>query len=112
MSSKRKVESVTDAAADIRAVFPRHAPKLLARLLGVPVGTAHEWVYRRMPEARRKDVALALIAECDRLEAVIADTRRRWKEVADDADEAGGALARRQADRARAPARRMGGEVK
>jgi hypothetical protein len=105
MSSKRKVESVMGAAADVRAIFPRHAPKLLARLLGIPVGTAHEWIYRRMPEARRNEVALVLLAECDRLEMMIADTRRRWEGVANAPD---GSVARGKAAVARPEADRVG----
>jgi len=67
--------------------------------MGVPHETARHWAFRRLPDARRKEIALALIAECDRLQTLISQTRQRWAEVA---DEAGGALARGEADPRRA----------
>ena len=86
MDSYKKVEpAVSDVAADLRAIS-RHAPKLVALKLRVPVGTAHEWLYRRLPDARRKEVAAVLLAECARLERLIADTRRRWGDAADEAN--------------------------
>lgn len=79
MSSKQKVEPpVSDVATDLRTIS-RHAPKLMARMLGIPVGTAHEWLYRRLPESRQEDVRAVLLAECNRVEALIAETRRRWE---------------------------------
>jgi hypothetical protein len=101
----KTVESVSEAAA-IRAVLPRHTVKRLAHLLGLPLGTAHEWVYRRVPQrAISGDRADALIAECDRLSLVIAAARRHWAEAR---DEAGGVVAGRKAAEAGAPADRMG----
>ena len=87
----------------------RHWPKRLARLVGVPTETARFWVYHRMPEARRAQVARAILAECDKLEAAIAETRRRWGEIA--GDEAAGAVGGRPDDAPGAPTRRMGGGV-
>lgn len=63
-------------AALLAPELGRHWPKRLARHLGVPVATARHWVYRRAPVARRGDIADAIIAECVRLTAVIAETRR------------------------------------
>ena len=87
----------------------RHWPKRLARLLGVPTETARFWVYHRMPEARREQVARAILAECDKIEAAIAETRRRWGENA--GDEAAGAVGVREDDAPRAPTRRVGEKV-
>lgn len=78
----------------------RHWPKRLARLVGVPTETARFWVYHRMPEARREQVARAILSECDKLEAAIAETRRRWGEIA-------GRLALWAADRMTRLARRL-----
>lgn len=86
MDTHKTVESVSDAAA-IRAVLPRHPVKRLARLLGLPLGTAHEWVYRNLCAARRRELALALIAELDRQDAEErADARRQLIEMAGKSD--------------------------
>lgn len=87
MSSHQKGERVTSATATLPPEFARHWVKRLARAMGVPQETARHWAFRRIPDARRKEIALALIAECDRLEAAIQDTRRRWeREATDEAD--------------------------
>ena len=102
MSSHQKCEPLT-------ARFPpelcHHWVKRLARLMGVPIETARHWAFRRIPDARRKEIALALIAECDRLQTLISQTRQRWAEVA---DEAGGAVARGEVDPRRALPGRVG----
>ena len=92
------------ATAFMAPELSRHWVKRLARSMGVPTETARCWIYRRLPDARRKEVALALIAECDHLEALIIETRRRWAEVA---NETGGAVARGAAD----PLRPLPGRV-
>jgi len=93
----------------LTARFPpelcHHWVKRLARLMNVPHETARHWAFRRIPDARRKEIALALIAECDRLQTLISQTRQRWAEVA---DEAGGAVARGEADPRRPLPRRVG----
>src|SRR5947209_4403077 len=109
MESHKKGESVSEAAS-IQAVLPRHTVKALARLVGVPPETARSWLYKRMPLARRREIAAALLAECDRLEQVIADTRRHWAEAA--RDEASGAMAVGETDRPRPAPGRVGGAVK
>jgi len=78
---------VTSTAA-IDGALSRHWPKRLARSVRVSVETARFWIYKGMPDRRRREIAQAVLAECDRLEAVIADTRRRWGEVANEADRA------------------------
>ena len=55
---------MTDAEA-IRAVFPRHTMKQLARLMGIPLETARHWLYRNLSPMRRREVALALLAKWD-----------------------------------------------
>lgn len=89
-------ESEVTTTAAIDGAIARHWPKRLARAVGVPLETARFWIYKGMPDARRREIATALLAECDRLELVIADTRRRWEGVADEADRAaaGGAAGR------------------
>jgi hypothetical protein len=82
-----------------------HWVKRLARLMGVPPETARHWAFRRLPDARRKEIALALIAECDRLQTLINETRQRWSEVA---DETSGAVARGTPDQQRSPPGRVG----
>lgn len=66
MSSHKKVESAVSEAAVIRAIWPGGRTKRLARLCGVPLGTAHEWLYRHLSAARQREIARALLAEMDR----------------------------------------------
>lgn len=102
MSSHRECEPLT-------ARFPpelcHHWVKRLARMMSVPHETARHWAFRRLPDARRKEIALALLAECDRLQTLVDETRQRWAEVA---DEVGGVVARGEADPQRPPPRRVG----
>ena len=81
MSSKEKVESVSGAEV-IREVLPQHSVKRLARMLNLPLGTAHEWVYRRLSSERRRELALALLAELDEQEVARGALRRRLAEWA------------------------------
>jgi len=81
MATHGTVELVSDAAI-IRAVLPKHGAKRLARLMNVKIGTAHEWVYRRFSAARRRELALALIAELDQQDAERARVRTRLIEMA------------------------------
>lgn len=76
MHPQEKVESVTDAAV-IREVLPRHSVKRLAGLLNLPLGTAHEWIYRRLSSARRRELAGALLAEMDQQDVARTALRRR-----------------------------------
>ena len=65
--------------------FRRHWPKRLAAATGVPVSTAKFWVFRRVPAARRREVALAALAECRRVRGMIEEMERAlWAEVADE----------------------------
>lgn len=77
-------------AAVIKAVFPRHPVKRLSRLLGLPLGTAHEWVYRNLSAARRREIACALIEEFDRQDREErAAVRQQLQEMARSGDEVG-----------------------
>lgn len=69
-------------AVAIRTIFPKHAPKLLARSMGVPPGTAHEWFYRRFSSSRRAELAKALLSEMDRQDVERSALRRRLAEWA------------------------------
>ena len=83
---------MTDAAT-IRAVYPAHTMKMLARLMGVPLDTARTWLYRHLSAARRRELALALIAELDRQDAEErADARRQLLEMAGGINAVGGEM--------------------
>lgn len=85
MDTNETVEPVSDTAA-IRGVFPRHPVKRLARLLSVPLGTAHEWMYRRLSNSRRREVARALLAEMDRQDVERSALRYRLAQWAAEVD--------------------------
>jgi len=53
------------AADDFRLVYPRHTMKRLALAMNVPLDTARHWIYRGIAPRRRRELALALIAELD-----------------------------------------------
>lgn len=57
------VGAMNEAAA-IRALFPKHTEKRLAGLMNVPLGTAHEWLHRRLSSKRRRELTEALLTEC------------------------------------------------
>lgn len=97
MGTPNSGESQVTATAAIERDLSRHWVKRLARSMGVPTETARCWIYRGLPVARRQEIAHALIAEADRLEQLIAETRKRWEGVA---NEPSGSVARGQADRA------------
>jgi len=110
MSSHRKYEpDMTAITARLPPELCHHWVKRLARLMGVPTETARHWAFRRLPDARRKEIALALVAECDGLLTLVTQTRQRWQGVA---DETGGAVARGKADPHRTPPGRVGSKVK
>jgi hypothetical protein len=73
-----------DEAAAIRAVYPRNTMKMLARLLGMPLDTARHSLYRRFSSARRRELAVALLAEMDAQEVERGAVRRRLAEWAAD----------------------------
>jgi hypothetical protein len=66
------------AATDLRVVYGPNAAKKIARRFGIAVVTAKVWLSGRTPTARQGEIATALLAECDRLETIIAETRQRW----------------------------------
>jgi hypothetical protein len=65
MYSPNPCEKDMSDEAVVRAVLPRNGPKHLARLLAVPLETARHWYYRNLSAGRRREVALALLAELD-----------------------------------------------
>ena len=69
-------DKMTDAGT-IRAVYPRHTMKLLARAMGVPLDTARTWLYRHLSSARRVELATALLAEMDKQDVERTAVRRR-----------------------------------
>ena len=93
------------AAADLRLVYGHGAAKKIARRFGIAVVTAKSWLAGHSPSAREQEIARALIADCLELERAIADTRRRWAEVA---DATGGAVAGGTVDCGGAAAGRVG----
>lgn len=76
---KKRAMTAHDAigAADIRAAFPNHTMKQLARALGAPIDTARALLYRGVWPSRRREVALAIIAELDKQDAERARVRAR-----------------------------------
>jgi hypothetical protein len=74
---------VTDESI-IRAALPYHGPKRLARLMAVPIETARHWYYKHMSSARRRELAMALLAEMDAQEVERGAVRRRLAEWAAD----------------------------
>ncbi len=113
MSSHRTYEpDVTDQAL-IREVFPAHGPKLLARLMAVPVNTAHHWLYVHLSASRRRELALKLLAELDQQDRRRADVRQQLETIAyGERGEVGGARAGEAAgDAAMPPTSTPAGEV-
>lgn len=72
-------EQISDIA---RAIHPRDTLKWLARLLDVPIGTARHWLYVKFSSDRRRELALALLAEMDRQEIERSALRRKLAEWA------------------------------
>lgn len=102
MASHKNCEDagMTDADA-IRAVYPRHTMKRLARAVGVPLDTARHWLYRHLSADRRREVATALLAEWDeedRRRAVCREYLERMA-VGDEMDRAGDRVAAPQTRR-------------
>lgn len=70
----------------LQAVLPANGPKLLARLIGTPLTTAKRFYYQNLSGKRRREVALALIAEMDRQDRRRAVIRQQLERmVGDDA---------------------------
>jgi hypothetical protein len=86
------------AAADLRLIYGPNAAKKIARHFGIAVVTAKVWLSGRTPTARQGEIAEALLAECDRLETIIAETRKRWA-IGETSDETLGVVAREDLDR-------------
>lgn len=77
--SEKKPVNEADA---IRAVYPRHSMKWLARKMGVPLDTARHWLYRHFNEAQRKELAKALLKEMDEQDVQRSALRRTLAEWA------------------------------
>ena len=75
MSSQRNCD-VNDAAA-MRAVYPRHTMKRLAVAMNVPLDTARHWLFRKMSDGRRRELALMLLKEMDEQEVERTAVRYR-----------------------------------
>lgn len=71
---------MTDADL-IRAVYPRGTMKRLARAMGAPIDTARHWLYRSLSPARRRELAVTLLAEFDRQETERAAVKARLMEI-------------------------------
>lgn len=92
MSPQEKVEPRVNDAAIVRAVLPRHTAKRLAALMNVPLGTAHEWLYRTFSASRRREIAMALIAQLDREDEQRQVYRRQLTRMAANDDQMGSAV--------------------
>src|SRR4249920_1627847 len=83
MSPQRNCEDARMSEAElIRAVFPRHTMKLLARLFGVPIDTSRHWLYRHFSVARRPELAVRLLAVMDQQDRRRAVVRRQLEAIA------------------------------
>ena len=82
MALHQKGKSVSADTAALPSEFSRHWCKRLAHAMGVPHETARYWTFRRIPDARRAEIASAMIAECDRLRESIENTRQEWLGIA------------------------------
>lgn len=101
MSLYKTYEPGVSVTAAIEPALGRHWVKRLARRMGVPTPTARHWIYIKMPVARHAEIAEAILAECDVLEVMIAETRQRFR---GEIHEAAGELARGEARAASPPA--------
>lgn len=97
--------------AVLRAVLPSNGPKLLARLLGSPVETARHYFYRHLSASRRREVALALLAELDRQERRLAVVRQHLEQMVGDHAQVAGSLAGDQVVEARGQANKAVSEA-
>lgn len=66
----------------IRAVFPRHTVKLLARMMDVPFPTARHWVHVHFSAARRHELATKLLVEFGRQDERRAAVRQQLNAIA------------------------------
>lgn len=82
MSSQQNCEHPVTEAGAIRAVYPRHTMKRLARAMGVPLDTARHWLYRHFNPAQRRDLARTLLADMDREDIGRSAIRRQLAEWA------------------------------
>lgn len=80
MSSPKTGEPVTDQSL-IRAVFPKDAPKRIARLMAVPLETARHWCYRNLSDARRHELALKLLQQLDEDDRRRQEVRQQLKRI-------------------------------
>jgi len=97
-------------AAVIQAVFPSHSAKRLACLMDVPLETARSWIYRHLSAARRRELAMALIAELDRQDIERMAVHQKLNEMAGESDAAMVRVLTRPASLAgRAPGQAAGG---
>lgn len=76
-SSKVYDTDMSEVAAVVHAVYPGHALKRLAGVMSAPVPTVRHWLYRHVSASRRRELALALLAELDRQDAERANVRRQ-----------------------------------
>lgn len=83
-------------AADIRAVFPNHTMKRLARALRAPVDTARALLYRRIPSSRRREIALVLDEQIDEQIAYLAGVKAKVQRVLEDIERESQAIRRQE----------------
>lgn len=78
MSAPQNCEpDMSEVAAIVRTVYPGHALKRVAGVMNAPLDTVRTWLYRRLSASRRRELALALLAELDRQDAERACVRRQ-----------------------------------
>ncbi len=85
MSSQKNCDSKVMTEAElIREIYPRHAMKMLARVLDAPLDTARHLLYRKFSATRRRELALKLLRELDAQEQRRMGVRRQLQAMANE----------------------------
>jgi hypothetical protein len=66
----------------LKLIFPSNTPKHVARLMDVPLETARTWVYRKMSNARRRELAEKLLIQIDKDRGRFDAIERQLLEIA------------------------------
>lgn len=82
MNTGKRAAIMTNAAALMQAVYPRHTAKRVAETMGISVRTAKCWLERGVSTSRRRELAAKLIAEFDEQDVQRPSIRRLLAEWA------------------------------
>ena len=81
MPIERITKLLSITGSDFRMLYGACAGKKLVGEFGIAIATAAVWLSGRVPVARRRQIAAALIVELDRQDALRSAARQRWKEI-------------------------------